>query len=660
MSNEKNLLNTALSALNQGDISKTRQFIYKIKNYANNPEALYLLALCHAVKNEFIEAEKLFTKTLNKSSPTESLFTNLGLSQLHQKKIHDAINSFLAAININSGYYDALANLATCYDYINMHNSAIKYAQQANKLKHDNPVIINIIAKYAQFNNKHNEAIALYNKSLALQPGQIQIYTQLSNTFFLKKDYNSSELIIKKGLTIFPDNPFLTNSLGNFFSSRNKHNEAINEFNNVLEKNKNNTTSIAAKARSLIALQEFDKAQKILINAYKNYPDNHEIITELSHYYILNKDYESAYNITTSFINNLEDNTFIPGNILLFYCTACLHSDRLEQANELLELTISKNIYPPEVMESLNFIYGDILDGLNVYDNAFKCYQYANEIIPRASDINYYETILSELSNTVDRAFLDKVGSSDNNTLLPVFIVGMPRSGTSLIEQILSSHPNVYGAGELTDLWMIGNTISGAMNMLEYTKNFSALSHEKLIEFSNLYLSAIKKLANAKSRVTDKLPHNFMHIGLIECLFPKARIIHCQRHPFDTCLSIYFKKFNDNHVYARDLEELALFYKKYMALMDHWYKNSSLSILTIKYEDMVNQQIVESKKIIKHIGLDWSDRVLNYYNSDRIIMTPSYHQASKPIYTSSINRWKNYNKHLKPLIKILGDPEQYI
>ncbi len=177
--------------------------------------------------------------------------------------------------------------------------------------------------------------------------------------------------------------------------------------------------------------------------------------------------------------------------------------------------------------------------------------------------------------------------------------------------------------------------------------------------YADNYLIIIKDLSDGEIRITDKMPHNFMHLGLIECLFPNATIIHCQRHPFDTCLSIYFRKINENHLYARKLEDIARFYKKYMELMENWHRVSSLQILDVIYENMVTDQKSESEKIISHIGLDWSDNVLDYHKSDRIIMTPSYHQASKPIYTSSMQRWKNYRKHIGPLIDILGQPEQF-
>jgi hypothetical protein len=235
----------------------------------------------------------------------------------------------------------------------------------------------------------------------------------------------------------------------------------------------------------------------------------------------------------------------------------------------------------------------------------------------------------------------------------------MPRSGTSLVEQIISSHPDAYGAGELSHIWDISDSICGVENMLDYTKCLSESSSGSLAGYADNYLKLVKDLSNGELRVTDKMPHNFMQLGLIERLFPNAAIIHCQRHPFDTCLSIYFRKMNENHVYARKLEDLARFYKKYMELMEHWHRESSLQILDVKYENMVIEQKSESEKIISHIGLEWSDNVLDYHKSDRIIMTPSHHQASKPIYTSSMYRWKNYRKHIGPLVDILGQPEQF-
>jgi tetratricopeptide (TPR) repeat protein len=659
MTNHNQLLDSARNALNSGDTRSAREALFKIGNYHNDHEALYLLAVSHAIDNDFSKAEELFIETLKLSGPTDTLLGNLGLSQLHQRKFREAIDTYLAAVKINPGFYDALVNLASSYDFLNMNDLAASYAQKAHSLHKNNPVVLNILAKHATATDKLSDAIALFNSSLGIQPQLPQTYAQLSNAYFLAKNYRSAEEILKQGVARLPQDSNLANSLGSFYASRNRHNEAIEAFRKVVARDRRNTFALAALAKSLIALQKFDQALDILLAAYDEFPGNADITAELSNYYQLHKDYESANKVTSSFIAQTKTGSALPENIAISHSKSCKYSNRLDEAKAILATTINGRNSTPAALESLHYAYGDVLDGLHEFDAAFSSYKYANELIPRASDIKYYERVLSDLINTVDRSFLDAIPTSGNNTKLPVFIVGMPRSGTSLVEQIISSHPQAYGAGELPHIWDISNSLCGAEHMINYTESLSRLTSEELNQYADNYLKTIKDLSNGEIRITDKMPHNFMQLGLIERLFPNATIIHCQRHPFDTCLSIYFRRINENHSYARKLEDLARFYKKYMALMEHWRKVSSLQILNVRYEDMVTDQKSESEKILNHIGLDWSDSVLDYHKSDRIIMTPSFHQASKPIYTSSMYRWKNYRKHIGPLIDVLGQPEQY-
>jgi len=660
MSNPILLLEKAKNELDSGNVDNAKSLIQTIKDYQNNPKALYLLAVCHAIKTEYSDAERLFSECMNLTEPSDDLFGKIGLTQHHQQKIPEAIQSYQSAIRLNSNHFESLSNIAVCYDYENDNISAIKYAKKAFDINPNNSEIINIIAKDKLHNGDIKHAIELLSRSLSLNPQQPYIYVQLSNAYFLNKEYDKAEQILKNAINQFTHNPYLINSLGHFYSKRNRHEDAILYYERIIKVDDKNTVSISAKARSLISLEKFDLAHNILKDAHEKFDNDPTITTELCNYLILTKDYESAYALSSKFLSAYPSGSDIPVNIALSHSIACMHSERLDEARNILSRILNQNNIPEEDLETIYFSQGDILDKMKMYDDAFSSYKKANEVSPRPSDIKYYESILTDLAETVDRNYLDSLATSSNQSSLPVFIVGMPRSGTSLVEQILSSHPEVHGAGELTDLWKIGNTISKAMNMLEYTKNLSTISTEEILTFSNSYIEKLTGLISNESRVTDKLPHNFMHIGLIECLFPNANIIHCQRHPFDTCLSIYFRQFNDNNVYARKLEEIARFYKKYMELMTHWQTVSSLSILTVKYEDMVMDQEAQSRKMIEHIGLNWDEDVLRYHTSNRIILTPSYHQASRPIYSDSMYRWKKYSAHISPLIKVLGDPEEFI
>jgi tetratricopeptide (TPR) repeat protein len=446
MTNQQKLLDDARNALNSGDINNARKSLFKIKNYHHNHEALYLLAVCHAINNDFGKAEDLFKKTIKLSRPTDALLGNLGLAQLHQKKFKEAIESYLGAVKINPGFYDALVNLSSSYDFLNNNDLAVSYAQKAHKLNNNNPVTLNILAKNAIAEDKLSDAIELYHSSLALQSGLPQTYAQLSDAYFLAKNYKSAEEILRQGLIRHVDNADLTNSLGSFYASRNRHDEAIRVFKKILARDRRNTFALAALAKSLIALQKFDQALDILISAYGEFPDNAEIASELSNYYQLHKDYESANEVTSSFITDMTTASVVPENIAISHSKSCRQLNRLDEAKDVLSTVINSHTSTQIALESVYYTYGDILDELNDFDAAFSSYKSANELIPRASDIKYYERVLSDLTNTVDRSFLDSVPTSDNQTTLPVFIVGMPRSGTSLVEHIISSHPDSYGA----------------------------------------------------------------------------------------------------------------------------------------------------------------------------------------------------------------------
>ena len=240
--------------------------------------------------------------------------------------------------------------------------------------------------------------------------------------------------------------------------------------------------------------------------------------------------------------------------------------------------------------------------------------------------------------------------------LRPVFIVGMPRSGTSLTEQILASHPEVFGAGELND---INESIAKLPAMIRNNNTYPGcikdLNQEIADKLAQEYLTRLDSFSTEKKRITDKMPHNFVNLGLISLLFPEARIIHCLRDPRDTCLSLYFQDFGWIHPYATRLENLGNYYVQYKRLMKHWTSVLDTPILTIQYEDIISDQEHISRELVNFCGLDWHDDCLQFYASTRTVATASYDQVRQPIYKKSIGRWKNYEKHLDPLTMALGE-----
>ena len=292
---------------------------------------------------------------------------------------------------------------------------------------------------------------------------------------------------------------------------------------------------------------------------------------------------------------------------------------------------------------------GKMNDDVGQYEKAFYHYSQANSFERRRGKFDR-ERQRQETDRLIDlftAEWIQGASNEGNESELPVFIVGMPRSGTTLVEQIISSHPDVFGAGELT-FW--GERDKGLRTNGYPLEEMQAAAVD--------YLELLHSLSPLALRITDKMPMNFMHLGLIHRIFPRARIIHCRRNPVDTCLSIYFQKFESYHPYAHDLEDLAFFYREYERLMGHWRKVLPSEVFTeIQYEDLVETQEMQSRILIEVCGLGWDEQCLSYHQSQRMVRTASNWQVRQPIYKSSKERWRNYEQFIDPLLALLDESQ---
>lgn len=312
------------------------------------------------------------------------------------------------------------------------------------------------------------------------------------------------------------------------------------------------------------------------------------------------------------------------------YCSIASHkrlttddSRWLQGVQSLLSGQLS---LPDEVQ--LHYALGKYFDEVGEYDAAFSSYRQANELTKRFGG-TYDEADFSALvSKIIDTRYDSVPGASDSD--VPVFIIGMPRSGTSLAEQILASHPSVSGAGEVA-FW------DRAFNL---PLQPAALAQE--------YLQLIHERAGRAARITDKMPANFLYAGLIHAVFPRAKFIHMQRHPLDTCLSIYFQEFFNVSPYANDLTHLAHYYGQYQRIMAHWRK--TLPLLEVPYEGLVADPEQWTRRMLDFIGLPWDPQCLRFHENPRAVITASRWQVRQKINTGSVARWRNYEKHLAPLM----------
>jgi hypothetical protein len=265
-----------------------------------------------------------------------------------------------------------------------------------------------------------------------------------------------------------------------------------------------------------------------------------------------------------------------------------------------------------------------------------------------------FEESFTNIINTFkENSQKNTISQNEYNT--PVFIVGMPRSGTTLIEQILSSHSEVCGAGELAYLGEIAEQAIPDKKDIRYPECINHLSAEKLTQLSENYLAKLTTHGDGSKHISDKMPHNFMYVGLIQKLFPNCKIIHCLRNPLDVCLSIYFHNFNQNHPYTDQLSNLGHYYNQYRRLMKFWKSQYDDLIIEVSYEELLTDAESNVIKILKHVGLEWQDSCLKYYENKRTVSTPSYSQVNQPLYTASMERWRNYAAHIDELKAAIDD-----
>ena len=310
----------------------------------------------------------------------------------------------------------------------------------------------------------------------------------------------------------------------------------------------------------------------------------------------------------------------------------------------------------------LHFALAKILDDLGRYDEAWKHYDTANRLKPGHSKSGvdrpeFRKKKSGPLKSTAESNisfytpdFFSRYSGVGVRSSVPIFVVGMPRSGTTLTEQILCSHPSVAGAGELKLIEEIRAEMSSKVEP-SYPESMLHLPIHVMQNYAQYYLRELDQHRQNELFVTDKMPTNFIHLGMIATLFPDATIIHCQRNPMDVFVSSYCQNLSAPFC---DLGQLLVYYRSYVDLMDHWRENLPIKIHEVKYESLVSDPEREIRRLIGHCGLPWDDRCLDFQNNGRAVHTPSKWQVRQPIYASSVEKWRRFEPHLREIADALG------
>ena len=480
--------------------------------------------------------------------------------------------------------------------------------------------------KNANYNSDLGEMyrrIGLLDQAIKFNLEAVKLNSELDNTnynlglaYFGKEDFDKAIVFFEKAIKVNPKHGFAWNNLGSSLEKLDKLKLAHEAYEKAVDLNSNHLEALNNLATTNTQFNKADEAIKIFNKAIDVHP----------HFF------EAHFNLSALKKYTKEDPHF-----------------RLLQ-----EVPQHKKQFNAFEATRYHFAFGKALDDVGEYDNAFNQYNLGNQLQSKLTPYNQNlnDEVVNKTIEIFNDNFINKLKSDyvANTNRNPIFIVGMPRSGTSLIEQILDSHQSIYGAGELKDL---SECLESNIKKLSNEKSLDFIAKAKkdfFKEVGNDYLNKVWELSPTSKYISDKMPGNFFNIGLIYLAFPNAKIIHSMRDPMDSCFSNFTKLFKDDMRFTYSQENIGNYYKDYHKVMEHWKKVlPSDFICNMKYEDMINDTEKEARRLTSFIGLDWDPNCLKFYDNKRNVKTASMMQVRKPIYKTSMARWKNFTKHLKPL-----------
>ncbi|HEX3504579.1 MAG TPA: tetratricopeptide repeat protein [Xanthobacteraceae bacterium] len=593
----------------------------------NNAGAHSNLGIALFDQGQFEEALSLYERAIALQDHFAQAHSNRGNALQRLKRFAEAEPSYRRAIELQPEFADAWNNLGTCLRELKRSEEAETVYRKALELGPNNPDTLDNLALAVKDLDRLDEAADLLRRALVIEQNSDKIHLHYGTVLLDQKKADEAAQAAGRALALNPSNHDTVNLLGRIAFERGDLDEAL------------------ANYRRALALKPD------LADAYNNMGN---VLKELGQLREAEDAYLEALRLDPSvagvYVNLADSKKFTAGDPHLAAMeTLAARSEGLSKTDRM----------------QLDFALGKAYADLNDYPRSFRHWHAGNAT--KRSTLAYDETATFALFDDIERVFTadlikTKAGGGDRSPV-PIFIVGMPRSGTTLIEQIIASHPMVHGAGELQTFNDVILTVRGPDGAtLSYPQFVPALDQAALQQIGSRYVTALRELgarggeAARAERITDKMPSNYYFIGLIHLALPNAKIIHSMRDPVDTCVSCFSKLFSAEQNHTYDLAELGRYYQHYDRLMAHWRRVlPTASFLDVRYEDVVGDLEGQARRIIAYCGLPWDERCLSFHTTERAIRTASATQVRKPIYRNAIDRWRVYEQQLEPLLSALGD-----
>jgi len=576
------------------------------------------VAMQHINFGRIAEAEKLAGPLLEQYPLEPQVLHIQGLIFYRKMAFKDAIEQFSKAVQIDKQNPLYLGNLGEAYRRDRQFDKAMETFSKAIEIMPEFLMGHLGIANTLRDQGKHKEAISKFRLALAINSTFAPAYHYLGLTFADMDRQKEAIPLLRKALALRPGYLEAQLSLANVMEMDGQSDEALAIYRTLLKKMPNH-------------IGIHNNVGNILKN-------KGEIDESIVHF-------EKAMELD-------------PDNVSAYYNLSRARQDPESEDLDRLEKMVVDPRLNNEQHCSLHFTLGKIYDDLGDYEKAFNHFKTGNELDTRDKpfDPRQFAFVVERLIATFNQEFFAGRKGFGSESTLPVFILGMPRSGTTLVEQTLASHPRIFGAGELNNIGQIINSLPQRQGKLAgYPECATLIDAISACQLGEEYVSYLRSVGGDAERVTDKMPGNFINLGFIATMLTRARIIHCQRHPLDTCLSNFFQHFAQVMPFSRNLTFLGNYYRGYHRIMQHWHKVLPLKIFDVSYEDMVTDHEGMTRKILDFIGLEWDDACLEFQKTKRSVKTASNWQVRQPVYTSSVERWKNYDLFIGPLREALGD-----
>ena len=661
---------------------KAEKYLNKsIDKNQNIPSVLNLMGLVKKNLGKLNDAVIYYKNALHHDLNDISIYINLSSAFIALENYKESLNVINKAKKIDENDQLLKINEVSTLIGLKKFNDAKILANKIFLKIKDNPVLLNSIGSIYSHEKNYKLALEFFNKSFTINSNDLSVFLNITSTLS-KLDRDDEAIKIYKTYILNGGmNPDIYNKLTSLMLKVDKLDECYNFFSDISKKNSINSMAynqlgnvLRLQNKNEESLISYKKAIE-LSNKAQYFNNIGAAYQELNQF----KKSESYFNKALD-LSKAEDKKSIPacyhnlGNLYTYTKKFELANENYRKAIEIepyfvdsfrslvrnkdLELNdeITRNfvrIYDQDLIgdgdsrATLAFALAELYENANNYKLASNLYIEANKLIRKTFSYSTeeQEKYFRKLKSIYSDSNFKKYSFSGNKSKKPIFIIGLPRSGSTLVEQIISNHSRVYGAGEVD---YFQRTTFEAEKILDkkYPFKLSDFDDETINALGEYYLDKINIDKNI-AKVTDKNLANFFSVGLIKMIFPNAKIINVSRHKKDNCLSIFSIKFTGSYPYAYDLKEISEYYTLYQDLMDHWNSIYPGEIYNINYEDVISNIEKETKNILNYCDLTYEENCLEFYNNKRPVMTASTHQVRKKLYNSSVGRWKNFEEYLE-------------